>query len=95
MEEKVLNNLEKEIQAMFARITGLEVEEIGMEADIVKDLGIDSLKVIEITVELERSYKIRLKDSDLKNIRTVKDAVHLLSNLLEKNNKKDMQKAIA
>ena len=79
-------NLEQEVREMLSKLTGLEPNEIGDEADLFKDLGIDSLKVIEIATQIERQYQVVVKDSQLKNLRTVKEAVALLGELLEKKN---------
>lgn len=79
-------NLEQEVKEMLSKLTGLEVSEIGDTADLFKDLGIDSLKVIEIATQLERTYKIVVKDSELVKLRTVKEAVAFLRELLPKQN---------
>ncbi len=80
------DNLEQEVKAMLSRLTGLEPSEIGDSADIINDLGVDSLKVIEIATSIERTYKVTVKDSELAKLRTVKDAVGFLRELLEKKN---------
>lgn len=80
------DNLTGEIKGMLARLTGLEAEEIGDDDDLFKDLGIDSLKVIEIATQIERAYKVTVKDSQLANLRTVKDAAGFLKELIEKKN---------
>lgn len=80
------DNLTEEIKGMLAKLTGLEPQEIGDEDDLFKDLGIDSLKVIEIATQIERAYKVVVKDSQLANLRTVKDAAGFLKELIEKKN---------
>ncbi|MBI4706338.1 MAG: acyl carrier protein [Candidatus Omnitrophica bacterium] len=82
----MLENLEMEFKEMLSKLTGLEPTEIGDEDDLFKDLGIDSLKVIEIATQIERNYKVVVKDSQLARLRTVKDAVTFLRDLLEKKN---------
>lgn len=75
-------NLEKEVKQMLAQLTGLDVSEIGDTDDLIKDLGIDSLKVIEIATQLERTYKVTVKDSELAKLRKVNEAVEFLRELL-------------
>lgn len=77
-----MTHAEQEIKQMLFRLTGLEPEEINNEDMLVEGLGIDSLKIIEIATQLERTYKIVLKDSQLMNLKTVKDIVDLLEPLL-------------
>ena len=75
-------NLEQEIKEMLSRLTGLDVSEIGDTDDLINDLGIDSLKVIEIATQLERTYKVTVKDSELAKLRKVNEAVEFLKELL-------------
>ena len=78
----------EEIKDIISKLTGLEPAEINDEDDLFKDLGIDSLKVIEIATQIERQYQVVIKDSQLAQIRTVKDAANFLKELLEKKNAK-------
>ena len=80
------DNLEQEVKQILSRLTGLDVEEISDGADVVNDLGIDSLKIIEIATEIERTYKVAVKDSELGKLRTVKDAVNFLRELIARKN---------
>lgn len=80
------DNLEQEVKQILSRLTGLDVEEISDGADVINDLGIDSLKIIEIATEIERTYKVAVKDSELGKLRTVKDAVNFLRELIARKN---------
>ena len=80
------NSIEQEVKEMLSKLTGLDPSEINDNADIVNDLGVDSLKVIEIATSIERTYKVVVKDSELAKLRTVKDAVGFIKELLEKRN---------
>jgi len=79
-------NLGLEVKQMLSQMTGLDVPEIGDTDDLFNDLGIDSLKVIEIATQIERMYKIVVKESDLMKLRTVKEAVAYLKEVLENKN---------
>ena len=76
------DNLEQEVKQLLSRLTGLEIEEIGDTDDLISDLGIDSLKIIEIATEIERKYKVAVKDSQMARLRKVRDAVNFLRELL-------------
>ena len=80
------DNLEQEVKLILSRLTGLDVGEISDTANVVDDLGIDSLKIIEIDTEIERTYKVAVKDSELGKLRTVKDAVSFLRELIARKN---------
>jgi acyl carrier protein len=45
-------------------------------------LEVDSIKAIEITVAIEKKFKISVRDEDVPKITTVKDAVELVNKLL-------------
>ncbi len=76
--------LETEIRELIAEISGREVEEIKSEANLWDDLGIDSIKAIEITVAIEKKYKIRVKDEQVAEITTVVKAIEVVKEALEK-----------
>lgn len=71
----------KEVKEMLARMTGLAVDEIKEDAHLFNDIGIDSLKVIEIATYMEKTYKVTVKESQMATVKTVQDAINLLSGL--------------
>lgn len=74
--------VEKEIISIIADISGFEEEDISLETNFVKDLEIDSIKTIEITVAIEKKFKISVRDEEVPKITTVKHAVELVTKLL-------------
>jgi acyl carrier protein len=75
-------DVEKEIISIIADVSGFDEEEISPENNFYKDLEIDSIKAIEITVAIEKRFKISVRDEDVPNITTVKQAVELVNQLL-------------
>lgn len=80
------NIMEKEIVKIISDVSGFEEEEITPEKNFFNDLEIDSIKAIEITVAIEKKFKISVRDEDVPNITTVKQAVELVNNLLNQGN---------
>lgn len=76
----------QEVKSMLARMTGLDPEEIKETDVLTSDLGIDSLKVIEIATYIEKTYKVKVKESQMTRIRTVRDCVDVLNELLTERN---------
>ena len=73
--------LESKIQEIISNMTGLEREEIKPDAHFYQDLGIDSIKGIELTVALQESFNIRIDDdkiAQLTDLRKVADEVRRL-----------------
>lgn len=76
------SDIEKEIVAIISDVSGYEPEEITPDKNFYKDLEVDSIKAIEITVAIEKKFKISVRDEDVPNILTVRDAVDLVTKLL-------------
>ena len=77
-----MDDIEKEVISIISDVSGFEEEEITPEKNFYKDLEIDSIKAIEITVAIEKKFKISVRDEDVPNITTVKQAVDLVNKLL-------------
>lgn len=73
MYEKVCN--------MLAEQLGIEVEKIKPESEVVKDLGADSLDVVELMMALEDEYGVTLPEGEVENVKTVQDIVEMVSKL--------------
>ena len=74
--------IEKDVISVIADISGFDEDEIKPETNLQDELESDSIKAIEITVALEKKYKISIRDEDIPNIRTVREAVDAVSNLV-------------
>ena len=70
-----MNNHEEEVKKIIADITEVPVEKLTLDADFFKDLGIDSLKAIEIVAAFEKKYRIIIPESDIPNIRNLRQVL--------------------
>jgi acyl carrier protein len=77
--------IETSVREIIQRITGLEENEIKPEDHFYQDLGIDSIKGIELAVGLQEKFKIRLDDSKIPELVNVKLVVEELQRLLANN----------
>lgn len=75
MERSAITTAVKEI---IGKITGCSVESIPDSATFVDDLGLDSLAILEIAVDVENAFKIRASDEELQTIRSIADSVALI-----------------
>ncbi len=66
------------IRELIAKQLNKAVEEVTEDKEIVKDLGADSLDVVEMLMGLEEEYGITVSDEDAVNIKTVGDIVKLI-----------------
>lgn len=73
MFEKVCN--------MLAEQLNVPVESIKPESEVVKDLGADSLDVVELMMALEDEYGITLPENEVEGIKTVQDIVTMMDKI--------------
>lgn len=66
------------IKQSISRVTGIPAENITDSASYEEDLGLDSLSILEIAVDVESHYKFHASDEELTSIRTVEDTVELV-----------------
>ncbi|HEX2235705.1 MAG TPA: acyl carrier protein [Actinomycetota bacterium] len=57
---------------------GIEANEVSEQSDLQKDLGLDSLDTVELTLGLEERFGIEIPDTELEGVGTVGDAVTLI-----------------
>lgn len=77
-------SIEQGIIEIIADIAGVEPGDIKTETNFAKDLEIDSIKAIEITVAIEKKFKVSVRDEDVPNILNLRQAVELVTTLVEK-----------
>ncbi|WP_420385715.1 acyl carrier protein [Roseivirga sp.] len=68
------NTLDQVTQILVEKI-GIAPTEATLDANFIKDLGIDSLDYAEIVMEFEQTFNIRIPDSDAEKLQTVGQAV--------------------
>lgn len=56
-------------------VAGVETNEITADKSFVDDLDIDSLSMVEIAVQVEDRFGVKVPDDELANLKTVGDAV--------------------
>lgn len=75
---------EQEILAGLAEIvneeTGIEADAVQMEKSFQEDLDIDSLSMMQVVVNAEDKFGVRIPDDEVKNLTHVKDAVNFITN---------------
>jgi acyl carrier protein len=75
------NNIEEEVKKLVADITEVPVEKLTPDADFFKDLGIDSLKAIEIVAAFEKRYRIIIPEEDIPKIRNLTNVIEYVKKL--------------
>ncbi len=61
------------VYAIVGEQLGVEKEALMPEANLLDDLGADSLDVVELVMAIEEEFGIEVPDEDAENIRTLGD----------------------
>lgn len=68
-------NMFEKVQALISEELGVDASEVTLEANIIDDLGADSLDVVELIMALEDAFDITVDDSEAQQLKTVNDVV--------------------
>jgi acyl carrier protein len=80
--EKVNDQIDREIKTLVARVTKLPEAKIDPNANLFTDLGVDSLLGVEIFAALDKKYGIDVPENKLRSINTLNDIILLVKELL-------------
>jgi acyl carrier protein len=56
-------------------VAGVPVDSVQLDKSFTDDLDIDSLSMVEVVVAAEEKFGVKIPDDDVKDLRTVGDAV--------------------
>ena len=73
----------QKVQTIIAEKLSMSVENIKPEATF-KDLGADSLDIVEMIMSFEETFGIEIKDEDAEKIKSVNDAADLIQSVRTK-----------
>lgn len=68
----------EKIKEVLAEQLGINKEEISDDANILEDLGADSLDVIEMLMTLEDEYGVTIPDDKINQVKTVSEIAKLI-----------------
>ncbi|EMJ41481.1 acyl carrier protein [Helicobacter pylori GAMchJs114i] len=75
-------NLFETIRVVIAEQLGIDVSQVTPEAKFVKDLGVDSLDIVELIMALEGRFGIEISDEQAEKIVNVGDAMRYIEKQL-------------
>ncbi|MEU9853227.1 acyl carrier protein [Streptomyces sp. NPDC047974] len=65
----------KGLAEIVNEIAGIPVEDVEMDKSFTDDLDVDSLSMVEVVVAAEERFDVKIPDNDVKDLKTVGDAV--------------------
>ena len=70
--------IQADLAAIAEDIAGVSADDVQPDKSFVDDLDVDSLSMVEIVVAAEEKFGVRIPDDEVKNLRTVGDAVSFI-----------------
>ena len=67
-----------ELAAIVEEVAGVDAAEVTESKSFQDDLDIDSLSMVEIAVQAEDKFGVKIPDDELANLKTVGDAVNFI-----------------
>ena len=80
-----MSNTLKRLQEIVGEQLSIEPEKVTPSADFGKQLGADSLDVIELVMAIEYEFNIDIEDEYASKITTVQDALDYIENKIKQN----------
>lgn len=74
--------LEKKMKELVANVIGIPPDKLNPDADFSRDLDVDSMKAIEITGAIEKTFRVIVPEEQIRKIRTLNQAIALAKQLL-------------
>ena len=66
------------IKTILAEQLDADPDEMAMETNIAKDLGADSLDVVELLMSIEDEFGVEIPDEEVENIKTIGELVEYI-----------------
>lgn len=63
------------IKDMLEKQLGIDKSKITEDSDIIKDIGADSLDIVEFLMDAENEWGITIEEEDVKNLHSIGDVV--------------------
>ncbi len=69
------SDIQSELATIVEEVAGVPASTVQPDKEFVADLDVDSLSMVEIVVAAEEKFGVRIPDDQVKNLKTVGDAV--------------------
>ena len=66
------------VAELLSEQLGISKSEIALDSDVIKDLGADSLDVVQLLMSLEEDFGITVSEQEASNLQTVEDIIKLI-----------------
>ncbi len=77
-----MSDIAKKIKSVIAEQAEVKPEEVTEKAKFIDDLGLDSLDMVELVMELEEKCSVEIPDGDAEKLTTVGGAISYVERCL-------------
>lgn len=70
------------VKKSITRVSHLKYDDISLKDNLTEKLELDSLSLIELIVDLESYFELRIAEEDLDDVQTVEDTCKLIESKL-------------
>lgn len=72
------NDIFEKLKAIAVNDIGIDADKVKPESDIIKELGLDSLDIVDMLMKVEETFGVTIDDSDVVEMKTVADVVRFI-----------------
>lgn len=72
------NDIFEKLKAIAVNQIGIDEDKVKPESDIIKDLGLDSLDIVDMLMYVEEEFGVSIDDGDVVEMKTVADVVKFI-----------------
>lgn len=73
-----MKEIEERVRQIIVDKLGVEESEVTQDTNLVDDLGADSLDTIELIMEFEKTFNVKISDDVAEGIKTVGDMINAI-----------------
>ncbi len=78
-------SIEERLKEIIIKQFAESEKTVTLESSFVNDLGVNSLDMVELVMELEDEFDVNIPDEDTQEMQTVGDAVNYINEHTQKN----------
>ena len=73
-----MSKTETLVLSIIARTCDMDVAELSLETKLIDDLGFDSIKALELLLDIEKAFAIEIDENDVVGIDSVEHIIRLI-----------------
>ncbi|HOO22555.1 MAG TPA: acyl carrier protein [Clostridia bacterium] len=68
----------EKVKILLSEQFSVNPESITLDSDLVKDLGADSLDLVQLLITMEKEFGVVFDDEQIQSVKTVEDVVNFI-----------------